>query len=132
MKTLFRSKTNRKVFGVCSGLGEYFNLDPTIIRIIWLSAVLLAGTGILVYIVAWLIIPENEGGAIEIPSKTLTRSSTNKIIAGVCGGLGHYFSLDPVLFRLGFLFLGLVGGWGLILYIVLWIAVPLNSTSEIE
>jgi len=56
-------------------------------------------------------------------AKRLTRSY-NGVIAGVCGGLGNYFNLDPVLVRAIFLLLFLVGGGGLLLYIILWIAVP--------
>ena len=59
----------------------------------------------------------------KMEAKRLTRSY-NGVIAGVCGGLGNYFNLDPVLVRAIFLLLFLVGGGGLLLYIILWIAVP--------
>jgi phage shock protein C len=51
--------------------------------------------------------------------KKLYRSSTNKVIAGVCGGLGEYFGVDPTVVRIIFVVLGLAGGPGLLLYIVL-------------
>lgn len=54
---LYRS-TNRVIAGVCAGIAEYFNIDPTIIRLIWVAAVLFLGTGIFFYLIAWLIIPE--------------------------------------------------------------------------
>ena len=56
-KKLYRSLTNRKIAGVCGGIGEYFNIDPTLVR---LAAALLAlsGSGALVYFIAWFIIPE--------------------------------------------------------------------------
>ncbi|MCK9219958.1 MAG: PspC domain-containing protein [Bacteroidales bacterium] len=57
-------------------------------------------------------------------SKRLYRSNTDKKIAGVAGGLGEYFSLDPLLFRLIFVILLLAGGGGLLIYIVLWIITP--------
>ena len=59
-KNLFRSKTNRKISGVCGGLGEYLNIDPTIIRIAWILVSILSGVilGIIVYFVFALIIPE--------------------------------------------------------------------------
>jgi len=60
IKKLYRSKKNRIIAGVCGGLGEYFNIDPTIVRIVWLLFVFAAGSGILVYIVAWIIIPEEK------------------------------------------------------------------------
>lgn len=56
--------------------------------------------------------------------KKLTRSQTNTKIAGICGGLGEYFDIDPVIFRLIFLFLLLCAGGGLILYLIFWIVVP--------
>ena len=59
-KKLYRSMVNKMLFGVCGGLGEYFNIDPTIIRLIW--AILgCTGTGILVYFVAAVIIPQDMG-----------------------------------------------------------------------
>lgn len=56
--------------------------------------------------------------------KHLYRSSKNKIIAGVCGGLGEYFGVDPVIIRLLWVLLTLMGGSGIILYIIFWIIVP--------
>lgn len=59
-------------------------------------------------------------------TKRLTRSY-NGVIAGVCGGLSNYFNLDPVLVRAIFLLLFLVGGGGVLLYIILWITVPRDT-----
>jgi phage shock protein C len=57
MQKLYRSRSNRVLFGVCGGLSEYFRIDPTIIRIIFIL-VGLTGSGILIYLVASLIMPE--------------------------------------------------------------------------
>ena len=57
MKKLYKSN-NRMLCGVCAGLAEYLGIDPTIVRVIW-AALALTGTGILLYIVAALIMPEN-------------------------------------------------------------------------
>ncbi len=57
MKKLFRSKTDKKVFGVCGGLAEYFNMDVTILRLIAAFLVLFWGTGLLAYFVAALVMP---------------------------------------------------------------------------
>lgn len=57
-KRLYKSKTNRVLFGVCGGLGEYFNIDPTIFRLIIVLLICGAGSGPLAYIVAAIIIPE--------------------------------------------------------------------------
>ena len=57
MKRLKKSY-DRKLCGVCGGIAEYFNIDPTIVRLLWLLLVLCAGTGILAYIIAALVMPE--------------------------------------------------------------------------
>ncbi len=54
----------------------------------------------------------------------LTRSATDRMIAGVSGGLGQYFGTDPLWFRLGFVVLALAGGSGILIYIVAWIVIP--------
>jgi phage shock protein C len=51
-------KGEKKIFGVCSGLGEYFDIDPTIIRIIFLASVLMFGTGLLLYIILAIVMPD--------------------------------------------------------------------------
>ena len=56
-KKLYRSKTNKKLCGVCGGIAEYFDIDPTLVRLALALAVVLAGFGVLAYIVAALVIP---------------------------------------------------------------------------
>ena len=58
-KKLYRSRKGKILAGVCSGLAEYLNLDPTIIRLAWVIFSLAYGVGVLVYIIAWLLIPNN-------------------------------------------------------------------------
>ncbi|MCK4634528.1 MAG: PspC domain-containing protein [Candidatus Aenigmarchaeota archaeon] len=58
-KNLYRSGKNRILGGVCGGIGEYFNKDPTIIRILWVLLCLAWGSGILLYLLAWIIMPRN-------------------------------------------------------------------------
>lgn len=61
MKRLYRSKKERILGGVCAGLGEHLDVDPTVIRLIWaVVSVLSVGTGIIIYILAWIIIPEDD------------------------------------------------------------------------
>ncbi len=57
-KKLYKSKTNKKVAGVCGGIGEYFNIDPTLVRLGFVALSFLAGGGLLVYILAAIIIPD--------------------------------------------------------------------------
>ena len=59
VKRLYRSGKDRILGGVCGGLGEYFNIDSVIIRLLWVLFSLAYGTGILAYIIAWIIIPRN-------------------------------------------------------------------------
>jgi phage shock protein C len=62
IKKLYRSRSNRMVAGVAAGLAEYLSMDPTIIRVILALTVLLWGTGAAVYLVMWVIIPEEPEG----------------------------------------------------------------------
>ncbi|MFP3155248.1 PspC domain-containing protein [Lachnospiraceae bacterium ZAX-1] len=59
-KKLFKSRNNRVLCGVCGGLGEYFNVDPTIIRLLLVLLACGAGSGIVAYLVAAIIMPEAE------------------------------------------------------------------------
>ncbi len=59
--------------------------------------------------------------------KRIYRSKTNKVIAGVCGGLGDYFGVDPVLFRLLWLLLLFGYGFGVFAYLVAWLIIPLKK-----
>lgn len=58
-KKLYKSRTDKKLDGVCAGIGEYFDIDPTLIRLAWVVFSLLGGSGILAYIIAAIIIPVN-------------------------------------------------------------------------
>jgi len=61
IKRLYRVKKDRILGGVCGGIADYFNADPSIIRLIWIGLTLLSmGAGIILYIIAWIIIPEKE------------------------------------------------------------------------
>ena len=59
-------------------------------------------------------------------TKRLHRSRTDRMIAGVCGGLGRYFGIDPTLVRLAFVVIALAVGSGLLAYLILWIIIPLE------
>ena len=58
MKQLCKSSTNRKIAGVCGGIGEYFDIDPTLVRLGFVALSLLAGGGLAVYIIAAIIMPD--------------------------------------------------------------------------
>ena len=59
IKRLYRSKKEKKIAGVCGGIADYLNVDPTIIRLLWIIFTLLSmGAGVIAYILAWIIMPE--------------------------------------------------------------------------
>jgi phage shock protein C len=57
-KNLYRSISNRRIAGVAGGIAEYFNVDPTLVRLLWLVAIFSGGVGVPAYIIAWIVIPE--------------------------------------------------------------------------
>jgi phage shock protein C len=57
-RKLYRSKTNRQVAGVCGGLAEHFNLDPTLIRVLFVLLAVLGGSGVILYVAMWIIVPK--------------------------------------------------------------------------
>jgi phage shock protein C len=57
-KRLLRSRSDRRLAGVCAGIAEYFGWDPTLVRVGWIVLTLLGGSGILLYLILWLVMPE--------------------------------------------------------------------------
>jgi phage shock protein C len=60
IKRLYRSDKDKIIAGVCGGIGEYLEVDPVFIRLIWVIIALCGGAGILAYLIAWLIIPKSK------------------------------------------------------------------------
>lgn len=54
------SATDKKIAGVCAGVAEFFGIDVTLVRIIWLAAVLLCGSGLFAYLICWIVMPKQE------------------------------------------------------------------------
>jgi phage shock protein C len=72
-------------------------------------------------------LPEPQPGPPPAPpdgQRVLRRSQRERVVAGVCGGLGRYLAIDPVLLRIAFVILALANGLGLIAYVVAWVAIP--------
>jgi len=61
-RKLYRSRTDRKLAGVCGGLAQYFNAEPTLIRVLFVVLALLGGPGLVIYLVLWIIVPEEPQG----------------------------------------------------------------------
>ena len=57
-KRLTRDVNNKKIAGVCAGIANYFDLDPTLVRVIWILFVCVGGAGVLAYLIAWAVMPE--------------------------------------------------------------------------
>jgi phage shock protein PspC (stress-responsive transcriptional regulator) len=140
-KRLFRDENNKVVGGVCSGLANYLGIDVVVIRIIFVVAVISFGFGLLPYLILWIATPSSASKEIGGTRKRLYRDDDNKIIAGVCSGIGHYFGIDPWIPRVLFLIplLTAISRWddiinlspgALIAYIICWIAIPYAKTTS--
>ncbi len=57
-KRLYRARSDRKLAGVCAGIADYFGWDPTLVRVGWIVLTLMGGSGILLYLLLWLVMPE--------------------------------------------------------------------------
>ncbi len=89
-KRLYRDTDNEIIGGVCSGLAEYLNIDPVIIRIILLALFFVHGFGLLTYIIAWIVIPpkdkhdrQKDEQEIKTEKKETNASSNTKVLIGV-------------------------------------------------
>ncbi len=133
-KRLHRSTRDKMIFGVCGGFAEYLGIDSSLVRIIWVIVTLFGGSGVIAYIVAAIILPEQddkkEEKIIEVESerkrepKKLYRSRDERMIWGVCGGIAEYFNIDVSLVRIGFVLFATSGGFGILLYIIMAIVMP--------
>ena len=138
IRRLTRSRTDRTIAGVCAGLAEYFGVDVVLVRLLWVILSIAGAVigGVIVYLVAWLIIPEGSGQAVPAAdSRVLRRSTTDKQIAGVCGGLAEYFGVDSTAVRLlwvvASIFCGVVIG-GVIVYLLAWLIIPSATTASLS
>ena len=130
MRRLTRLPVEGKVAGVCAGIADYFGVDVVLVRAAWVVLSIVPGAivgGVVAYLAAWLVMPEGAPDQPTVSQKRLTRSITDKKIAGVCGGLADYFGVDATPIRLLWVILSILCGAGvvgLIAYIVAWIIIP--------
>ncbi|MEC8175534.1 MAG: PspC domain-containing protein [Bacteroidota bacterium] len=117
---LKRNNNDRIIAGVASGLAEYFKIDPLITRILLASLMFVGGFGFFFYIVCWIAMPKSFMNE-SFNRKKFYRDSDEKIIVGVCKGIANYLSINVIYVRILFLAMIFIGGWGLILYLILWI-----------
>jgi len=112
---LYRDSSNRIIAGVCSGIAEYFKIDPIIVRILFFIAVPL---NLIVYIIFWIGIPTKDFDPDL--RKILYRDKENGVIGGVAKGLSNYLKIDANIIRVVFVVSLFFGGAGLLFYLLLW------------
>jgi len=126
-KKLFRDRKRKILGGVCAGLGHYFSIDPIWPRLLFaLLALGSYGFLIIIYIILWIVLPPSEG-LEDDTIKKMFRDKDKRVVAGVASGIAAFFGVDVALVRVLFV----ISGFfiiGLIVYIVLWIALPQANT----
>jgi phage shock protein C len=134
VRRLTRPRANGNIAGVCAGLAEYFEVDVVLVRVAWVVFSIVPGAiigGVLAYVAAWLIIPESGDAASLAAGRRLTRSTTDKRIAGVCGGLAEYFGVDATAVRLAWVIVSILGAaviGGVIAYVLAWLIIPRSQS----
>ncbi len=155
-RRLYRDENEKIIGGVCSGLANYFGIDIVVVRIIFVLLGIGFGFGIITYLVLWVAVPSTASTQIGSTRKKLYRDSDDKIIGGVCSGIGNYFGINAWIPRILFLlpFLSFFSRWGnhwgdgdfpnflrvgfspgaLIVYIILWLVIPeaFSTTEKLE
>lgn len=102
----YRCRWDKKVAGVCGGLGQYFKIDPTFIRLAFVLLLFPAFLlPIVIYLICWLLLPLGPSVFVETGVKKLYRSTRNRRLAGICGGIGEYLKIDSNVIRILFLVL---------------------------
>ena len=131
MKNLYLGR-DKKLFGLCAGVGNYFNLDPTLIRIAVATVSLITAVlpAIAVYVVLSLVIPQAPVDYTEVNDGKLLTRGTDKKISGVCSGYAEYFCVDITVVRLIFAVLLFFIGGGFWLYLISLLFMPTYHTPE--
>lgn len=108
-KKLYRSKDDKMIAGVCGGLGDYFGVDGTLIRIVWVLATLIGGAGIIAYIICALVFPEGSSSKAGIGDEEYIVGAkdyeNNHYIDDNKGGEKNKILIGAILIILGVVFL---------------------------
>lgn len=133
MKKIYLGR-DKKLSGVCDGIGKGLNIDPTFIRIIFVSLALMTAVVpvLIAYIVCALVLTQPPEGYVEVENsyKKITKGKEKKI-SGVCDGIAKYFGIDAMIVRLIFVALTLWIGGGVMAYIVCMIMIP-DEAQEVN
>ncbi len=128
---LRRNGSDQNLGGVCSGMASFFNVDPVLMRVLFVLLLIAFGSGVLLYLILWIVMPLATGDEAEymriqnqMRTKKLFRDADARMVGGVSAGLSNYFGIDKLWIRLAFLVSILLFGTGFWLYIILWIIVP--------
>jgi phage shock protein PspC (stress-responsive transcriptional regulator) len=137
-KRLVRISAAGRLGGVCAGLAEYLDTDVVLVRLVWVVLSIVPGAligGALAYLAAWVLIPDSPlPAAARGERRQLKRSTTDRKIAGVCGGLADYFGVDSTVVRLAWVIGTIVPGaivFGIVAYLVAWFITPEESATGI-
>jgi phage shock protein PspC (stress-responsive transcriptional regulator) len=123
-KQLMRDQKRKILGGVCAGLANYFNVDALWIRLIFAILTFAWGLTIFIYIVMWILVPGSFDLDEPIVGKKMYRDPEKKVIGGVAAGVAAYLGIDIIASRILFILLAIFGGFGLLIYIVLWVILP--------
>jgi phage shock protein PspC (stress-responsive transcriptional regulator) len=133
MKKIYLGR-DKKLSGVCDGIGKGLNIDPTFIRIIFVSLALMTAVVpvLIAYIVCALVLTQPPEGYVEVENsyRKITKGKEKKI-SGVCDGIAKYFGIDAMIVRLIFVALTLWIGGGIMAYIVCMIMIP-DEAQEVN
>lgn len=105
-KKLYRSKTDRIIFGVCGGLGEYFEVDPLILRILFILLTFTGGSGIIIYIILAILIPDANDQKSKGKSISDAQEKTQELAEDIKGN-GNWFKSVRNIIGLIIVFIGL-------------------------
>jgi len=138
-KRLHRQSAAGRIAGVCAGIAAYLDADVALVRLTWvvlsIVPVGLVG-GLVAYFAAWLIVPDDQAARADAATpRRLTRSATERKVAGVCGGLAEYFQVDATVIRLLWAVLTIVPGMivlGVLAYVAAWFIMPINRLSQVS
>jgi phage shock protein PspC (stress-responsive transcriptional regulator) len=152
-KRLYRDEQNKVLGGVCAGIANYLNLDPILVRVLW---ILLFGISFFAYLLLWIAVPSTSVKEVGGIRKRLFRDLDKKVIGGVCAGMSKYFGVKVGIIRVLFLLptILLIFNWNhfhlfqfwefddfnnffdvtfmpgaIFVYIVLWLVLPEARTS---
>src|SRR5262245_33737376 len=112
-RRLTRRPSEGKLGGVCAGIARYLDTDSTIVRLAWVILSVVPGFvigGLIAYAAAWALLPVDGSEARAGAVRRLQRSTMDRKIAGVCGGLAEYFGVDSTLVRIAAVVLSIYPG----------------------